>query len=315
MSMAKIQRTSARLLPRLKLPEWPAVLQGRQSVAARRLDQAMAAFRDQARHESLARPTYRMGYSLWGEGPVVVLCPGMCSPRTLLAPLAAELSRWCRVVCYDLPGVHPGDGSTASALRRYRPEHYTADLHALVDHVADGPVALVGLSFGGANALRLAVRAAQAVRRLVTVGSFLHRPLTTWERVQTWLVGRLPGSVDMIPGMNRLSRRLHQGLLDRRDPRLIELLLTHGNGIPLRTCAAQAAAIDRTDLRGDAPQVRVPTLVVHGRQDKLVDPATAARTAALVPGAELLMLDRCGHLPHLSMPEVLAGHLRRFLGT
>ena len=53
-------------------------------------------------------------------------------------------------------------------------------------------------------------------------------------------------------------------------------------------------------------QLDVPTLVIHGAVDPLVTPSGGERTAALVPGAELLVLDEMGHdLPLALLPQVV----------
>lgn len=63
----------------------------------------------------------------------------------------------------------------------------------------------------------------------------------------------------------------------------------------------QLAAIYASGDRSDALRsVTVPTLVIHGRDDTLITPSGGERTAELVPGARLLMVDDMGH--DLPMP-------------
>jgi pimeloyl-ACP methyl ester carboxylesterase len=70
-----------------------------------------------------------------------------------------------------------------------------------------------------------------------------------------------------------------------------------------RQFAALSSAPSRDDhLRA----LRVPTLVLHGAQDTLVGPSGGERTAALVPGAQLLVLEEAGHdLPVVVWPRVV----------
>lgn len=60
-------------------------------------------------------------------------------------------------------------------------------------------------------------------------------------------------------------------------------------------------------------RVQAPTLVVWGRQDGITPLAYGERYRDLVPGARLLVLDRCGHLPPLEQPEELARAIGDFL--
>jgi pimeloyl-ACP methyl ester carboxylesterase len=68
----------------------------------------------------------------------------------------------------------------------------------------------------------------------------------------------------------------------------------------------QLAAIQASGSRADAlRRLRVPTLVIHGRIDTLIQPSGGERTAELVPGATLLMLDDMGHdLPEPLWPTI-----------
>jgi pimeloyl-ACP methyl ester carboxylesterase len=76
--------------------------------------------------------------------------------------------------------------------------------------------------------------------------------------------------------------------------------------------ARQMAAIVATGDRSAAlTQLDVPTLVIHGRDDTLITPGGGTRTAELIPGAELLMLDDMGHdLPEPLWPVIVDAVIR-----
>lgn len=70
-----------------------------------------------------------------------------------------------------------------------------------------------------------------------------------------------------------------------------------------RQLAAIVASPDRTERLHD---VTVPTAVIHGEADKLVDPSGGRATAAAIPGAELLMVPGMGHdLPTGAWPQII----------
>ncbi|TVR25659.1 MAG: alpha/beta hydrolase [Ilumatobacter sp.] len=76
----------------------------------------------------------------------------------------------------------------------------------------------------------------------------------------------------------------------------------------------QLAAIYASGDRSEAlRQLQTPTLVVHGRDDTLIDPSGGLRTVELVPGAHLLMLADMGHdMPEPLWPTIVgavAGHV------
>lgn len=62
-------------------------------------------------------------------------------------------------------------------------------------------------------------------------------------------------------------------------------------------------------------RVRAPTLVLWGRQDGIVPPPYAERWAALIRGARVAWIDRCGHLPPVERPAEFAAAVAAFLAT
>ena len=65
------------------------------------------------------------------------------------------------------------------------------------------------------------------------------------------------------------------------------------------------AAFSLTDFRGDLAKITIPTLVIHGTADKLVQPSGGERTAEVVPDAKLLMIEGMGH----DLPPPLWGRI------
>jgi pimeloyl-ACP methyl ester carboxylesterase len=76
-------------------------------------------------------------------------------------------------------------------------------------------------------------------------------------------------------------------------------------------------SLDFEDLGGAeaAPLdgIRVPTLVLHGRADPLIEPGSAAKFAAAIPGARLVLYERVGHLPQIEIPQRSARDVADFL--
>jgi pimeloyl-ACP methyl ester carboxylesterase len=60
-------------------------------------------------------------------------------------------------------------------------------------------------------------------------------------------------------------------------------------------------------------EIRVPTLVLHGEDDPLIEPASARRFAAAIPGARLILYRQVGHLPQIEIPQRSAADVAAFL--
>ena len=68
-----------------------------------------------------------------------------------------------------------------------------------------------------------------------------------------------------------------------------------------------------SDRSGRVHAITAPTLVVHGVEDKLIRPANGRRLAERIPGARLVMLDDCGHMPMHEKPDELVAAVLEFL--
>ncbi len=62
-------------------------------------------------------------------------------------------------------------------------------------------------------------------------------------------------------------------------------------------------------------RIQAQTLVIWGKQDRLVPPAYAEEFASRIPGARVEMIDQAGHLPTVEHPARVAGLVEDFLGS
>jgi pimeloyl-ACP methyl ester carboxylesterase len=67
------------------------------------------------------------------------------------------------------------------------------------------------------------------------------------------------------------------------------------------------------DLEKWLHRIKLPALVIWGDDDKIMPPANAALWCERLPDARLVMVDKCGHLPHVEQPAIVAGQILDFL--
>jgi pimeloyl-ACP methyl ester carboxylesterase len=95
----------------------------------------------------------------------------------------------------------------------------------------------------------------------------------------------------------------------------VERILAHriSTAQPLDAWLAQAAAGQTFDAWDRLPEIDAPTLVLHGEQDVVVDPANADLLAARIPGARVETFPNCGHLFFWEQPARLVRVVSEFL--
>ena len=96
-------------------------------------------------------------------------------------------------------------------------------------------------------------------------------------------------------------------------PHLVEVALAMADDVGAETLDAQLALqATRVDERPGLREVRCPTFIISGRDDALCGPERHREMHALIPGSELVMLERVGHLSPLEAPEALTGTSQRW---
>ena len=113
-----------------------------------------------------------MTYRVLGEGPPLILIPGIASTYRGYALTLNRLAERFRTIVYDYPGEHPDDGAR---LRRITHDHLVDDLFGLIDHLNVGRAFLFGLSFGSTITLEALHREPRRFPKAVVQGAFAHR--------------------------------------------------------------------------------------------------------------------------------------------
>ncbi|SME92074.1 Pimeloyl-ACP methyl ester carboxylesterase [Tistlia consotensis] len=97
------------------------------------------------------------------------------------------------------------------------------------------------------------------------------------------------------------------------DPALLERVGASMRGCDPAAMAALWRAISAADYRAILPSLDLPTLILRGAGSQLYGPETAEWLAGTIPGAELSVIERAGHAPHLEQPAAFDARLAAFL--
>jgi pimeloyl-ACP methyl ester carboxylesterase len=163
---------------------------------------------------------------------------------------------------------------------------------------------VVGHSLGAAVAAWLAIEHPARVARLVLASPAVSGEALSW--VDSLLAAPIAGSVASVAALSGAGLALAAPPLRRRIAELLGLdesyldtssrrLLTRG---AWRAFVSEQRMLVRElpGLERRLPEITAPTTVVCGRDDRIVPPASALNVAGQIDGAELVVLDRAGHL-------------------
>ena len=256
----------------------------------------------------LDRPGGRIAYDVAGEGPLVVLVPGMGDLRSVyrfLAPALVEAGY--RVASMDLRG----HGDSDATFDAYDDVALGGDLVALVGHLG-APAVLVGNSMGAGGATWAAAEAPESVAGLVLMGPFVRDvPVGTAAKVMLRLALLRPWGR---AALKAYYRKLYPG---RRPADLTEHITRIGASLKPPEKWRAFSATTRTShapVEARLAEVNAPALVVMGEKDPdFPNPASEARFIAERLNGETVMVPDAGHYPQAEYPEVVTPATIEFL--
>ncbi len=245
-----------------------------------------------------------LAYEHQGQGPAVVFIHGFGGSRAQwYAYLPAVAQAGFAAYALDLPGhgqSPPPPARLPSTLA------WVDDLARWLDAHIAGPVHLVGHSLGGYLALAYAQRHPRRVRSLSLIAPLLAQDaIRAAQRGLLWLSNRLPylpaawprGTGVLLRGLLALYPEAWHMRASQRRRRLAELMAMS----PRVVWALRRVPDLRPRVRG----LPVRTWVVGGAHDSVLDPASYASLAQVLPHCTVWMLPHSGHIPHLSEPDAL----------
>jgi magnesium chelatase accessory protein len=250
-----------------------------------------------------------------GEGPVILLVHGTGSSAHSFRDLIPLLSSHFTVVAPDLPGHGFTD---RPSFRELSLAGMSKALSGLLHKLGVRPAVAVGHSAGAAVLARMILDGAMTPEAMVSLNGAL-LPLRGLPRHLFAPAARLVARLPLLPHL--VARRA-------ADPETIRKMIRDGGsridarGIELyRRLASNASHVsaafgmmanwDLDDLVRDLPRLRTKLLVVIGGNDLMVPPQEQRRIQTLVPGAEMRVLPRLGHLAHEEQPKEIAELLIR----
>ncbi|MFJ8852513.1 alpha/beta fold hydrolase [Streptomyces sp. NPDC102437] len=208
-----------------------------------------------------------------------------------------------------IEAVSSGDISSARAMAPYTLQDMADDGLGLLTALGIERAHVIGSSMGGMIAQTMAVSRPERLLTLTSMMSSTGEPD----------YGRSSPEAQAVVSSPKPSDR--EGYIAAAEKDLVWASKRYGTPAPLRELAArsydrahyptgagrQLAAMILSGPRTDAlRELRVPTLVIHGLDDTLIDPSGGRRTAELVPGAKLLLLADMGHdRPRELWPEII----------
>ena len=260
----------------------------------------------------------KVNYVEMGEGPPLLFVHGLSGCWQNWLENIPYFARTHRVVALDLPGF---GGSQMPPWEISIPA-YGRFLRDFCERLGVGRSSLVGNSMGGFIATEVAITEPDRVDDLVLVSA----AGITWARARrepAAMIGRVGRAASPVllrfhmQGIKRprLRRNYFQGVFFDPDGLRREMLWE--NVVPALQSPGYYDALTTLwgyDIRDRLEDIGVPTLIVWGRNDRVVPvPAAVSYRKRIGKNAELVIFDHCGHVPQIERPARFNRLLEEFL--
>jgi class 3 adenylate cyclase/pimeloyl-ACP methyl ester carboxylesterase len=254
----------------------------------------------------------RIAYYLHGGGDETLLFVNpVVYGLEVFQPIVERLCQEFRIVTIDPRGT----GSSDPFQRPYGLSQHGEDLRAVIEQAGVGAVTGVGISRGSNLLVRLADRHPGLLHRLVLIGAPTDIGTSDSPAQRTEYLNTTAALLanDDLPGL----MRYHIGRVFS-EPDVADLAATRLNrwlGMPRETMLSFYDRDPEMDIRPLLAAIRVPTLIIHGTDDRQVPFAAAEYLAANIPGAQLYPFKGYGHVPLFTATQEFCDVLRRFVRT
>jgi 2-hydroxy-6-oxonona-2,4-dienedioate hydrolase len=232
-----------------------------------------------------------------GQGRPLVMLHGMLATNIHWTPLLDLIRHRWRCTMLELPLLEL-EGADCSI------DGVTTLTHEFINRFAPEPQAYLGSSLGGHTALRIALERPSNVTALILAGAagVVENPIT--------------GNVTLRPSKEWVRERVGAMFHDKEKhitEHELERVYADLSDRPKARAIVKLTRSSRKEYMGDRlPEIKVPTLVVWGKQDAITPPEAGREFGSRLPDAKLVWFDDCSHAPMVEHPNLFARTMNEF---
>ena len=239
-----------------------------------------------------------------GQGFPLVFVHGFTTTSEFWSEQVKEFAEAYRVIRINLPG---HGASPAPTSRGYRIEDFVEDVARVFQELNVDRAILIGLSMGGIIAQEFTIKYPHLVKVLVLVDTTAH------------VIGADATADAFLAAVDkRGAEKAIQDLSDisfssSASPALLEWARREVIQTPEFVARAAVRSLNDADTRGSLSQIKVPTLVIAGEEDRVTPPQESEILAKGISDSTLALIPGAGHFSMLENPVAFNRILRTFL--
>jgi len=253
----------------------------------------------------------RIAYATLGNGPALVI------PATWLSHLQLSWQDPDTRRCFERLAAHHtlvrydqrGSGLSDRNRTDFTLEAEVNDLETVIDHLKLKRVALLGTSCGGPTSIAYATRYPRRVSHLILYGTYASGQAVAMEEVRKAFISLVRAHWGI--GSKTIADLFFPGA----SPSIVELFakLQRESATP-EIAAELLGLVYKVDVASLCPNLRVPTLVLHRKDERAIPFKMGRELASLIPNARFVPLEGNLHIPWFGDSEPILRAIAEFLG-
>lgn len=209
----------------------------------------------------------------------------------------SKLHKLFNIAAVNLPGHGKSGGLGEQSI-----SDYVSRLREILDVLDLKHPVLIGHSLGAAIALSFAVKHPDDLSGLITAGGGLTMPVNP-----DILNGFLKQPQVVLDLMCKFS------LAKENRPKLFDASRASLGQADVRVVHGDMLACSKFDITKEVSKIRVPVMVICGKEDKMTPPASSEQIAAGISGSKLVLIEGAGHMVMMEQPEAFNAALQNFV--
>jgi 3-oxoadipate enol-lactonase len=245
------------------------------------------------------------------NNPTIVFAHPVLFDSTVFDRLAAELTQDFHLVLLDIHG--HGESGYRSPITL---EDITTDFYQLLSELGIARCTWIGYSIGGMIGMRLAITHPILFKSLVLIATSasVDSPQLLRQTETLWRLFRAGHREDVVDAALRF---FFAGSTFETQPQLVashrERINNYSHAQAEGIFQVAAAVLDRIDISYQIQSIRIPALVIAGKEDPAAPPEESELIASRIPGAAFAVVDNASHLLVVEQPEEVSALIGDFV--
>lgn len=233
----------------------------------------------------------KTSYQTFGEGKPFLILHGWGSNSDRWAPIAERIAEGgFKVIIPDLPGF----GKSDALLVPWNANKYTDWVEHFIKELNLGDFYVLGHSFGGALASKVAIKHVQEVKKLFLVSAACIRPKTTQKKFSK-NIAKIVKLFSFIPYYGFFRKAVYKFIIRKSDYVYVE-------GVMKETYLNVVGE----DLSFQLPFIKVPTVIIWGEKDNSTPLEDGKLINEKIKNSKIIIIPGAGHDLNRKQPELVA---------